>query len=228
MLTILERISDDTEGLPLFDGFCAVPRMRHRRAARRFLRYLLLNRYIQEILDRIPQLGVQAWLTSGCLVQTAWNLQARRPAHKGIDDYDLIYYDPDVSWDKEDAVIRQTSKVLEHLPVYVQIRNQARVPLWYHDKFSIDYPPVRTAQHALLRFPSRTSAIAVTRLCSGELAFYAPFGFRDALQGHIRPNQRLSLERVYMAKVGKWQQKWPALTAEPWAHNYPTLDGHPA
>ena len=48
-----------------------------------------------------------AWIVSGCLVQTVWNVLTARPVDYGIDDYDIFYFDPDTSWLAEDAVIRK-------------------------------------------------------------------------------------------------------------------------
>jgi hypothetical protein len=39
-----------------------------------------------------------AWIVSGCLVQTVWNVLTGRPVDYGIDDYDIFYFDPDPSW----------------------------------------------------------------------------------------------------------------------------------
>src|SRR5204863_10143351 len=47
-----------------------------------------------------------AWLVSGCLVQTVWNVLTRRAVDYGINDYDVFYFDPDTSWEAEDEIIR--------------------------------------------------------------------------------------------------------------------------
>ena len=39
-----------------------------------------------------------AWLVSGCLVQTVWNVLTGRAVDYGISDYDVFYFDPDTSW----------------------------------------------------------------------------------------------------------------------------------
>jgi hypothetical protein len=36
-----------------------------------------------------------AWLVSGCLVQTVWNLLTGRAVGYGISDYDVFYFDPE-------------------------------------------------------------------------------------------------------------------------------------
>jgi hypothetical protein len=212
----IETVDRQAGGLPLFDGILDLPLTRHRRFARQFLKLIQLNPYIGAILERLPELGVEAWLTSGCLVQTAWNVKTRQRPHAGINDYDLIYYDPDVSWAAEDAVIQRAARLFDDLPIAVEVRNQARVPLWYQAKFNIAYPPLREAPHALRRYPSRTTAIAVTRRAGGDIAFYAPFGFGDALQMQVRPNRKLAIPQVYASKAERWRAAWPELVVHPW------------
>lgn len=212
----LRSVVAEREPLPLFAGVASLPLVRTRRNAVRFLNYALLNQDIETIFRRLPNLTVQAWLTSGCLVQTVWNLKRGRPPRAGIDDYDLIYFDPDTSWEKEDSVIREVAALFHDLPIKLQIRNQARVPLWYREKFKIDYPPVSRAYHSLRRYPSRTTAIAVTLTRTGEWLWYAPFGLSDALNMRVRPNPRLPLAAVYSEKSARWLNEWPDLVVEPW------------
>jgi len=146
---------------------------------------------------------------------------SERPLSHGIDDIDLIYFDPDTSWSAEDQVIESVEACLrcagvqlKHIPV--QIRNQARVPLWYEQKFGFRFPPVREAQHSVLRYPSRSTALAVGLTRNGSLSLYAPFGVRDALTLRARPNPRLPLRHVYEQKIARWQLLWPELRVEPW------------
>src|SRR5439155_207600 len=72
-----------------------------------------------------------AWLVSGCLVQSVWNALTGRAAGYGINDYDVFYFDPDTTWEAEDAVIRRIDARLATLGVTIETRNQARVHLWY-------------------------------------------------------------------------------------------------
>lgn len=215
MIKIFSFISETSQGLPLFAAYDELPLYRKHRELNRFFKCLLLNKSVMAILQRLPQLSVEAWLTSGCLVQTAWNVRQGRPAEAGILDYDLIYYDPDPSWDRENDVIQTVADLFADMPIRMEIRNQARIPLWYNQKYAVDYPAVRQAHHAVLRYPSRTSAIAVTNR-NGEYLCYAPFGFRDALSGRVRPNPRLSIKDVYTKKTDRWVEIWPHLQVEPW------------
>jgi uncharacterized protein len=97
-----------------------------------FLALALRNPFNAAILDEIHRLALpDAWLVAGCLVQTVWNVLTGRPIDHGIADYDVFYFDSDTSWEAEDAVIRKLHAPLAHLGPKVEIRNQARVHLWY-------------------------------------------------------------------------------------------------
>ncbi len=65
-----------------------------------------------------------AWLVSGCLVQTVWNVLTGRAVDYGISDYDVFYFDPDTSWAAEDAVIRRLENRLVGLGVEIEARNR--------------------------------------------------------------------------------------------------------
>lgn len=108
-----------------------------------FLALALRNPVNGLIIDELRSLALpDAWLVSGCLVQTVWNVLTGRAVDHGIADYDIFYFDPDTSWDAEDAVIRKLQAGLDHLGVKIETRNQARVHLWYPAKHGLPYPPL--------------------------------------------------------------------------------------
>lgn len=216
VVTLFDPQPDRAQALPLFRGRVQTSVVRRHRTAERFLSLVLMNRYNDTILSRLPELGVEAWLASGCLVQTVWNVMAGRAAHDRIGDYDLIYFDRDRSWEAEDAAIRRAAWVFQDLPVRVEVRNQARVHLWYPEKYKIPYPALSTAHHSLLRYPTRTSAVALTKSADGRYRLYAPFGLKDAMTMRVRPNKRLPISSVYRQKAQKWRKHWPMITVEAW------------
>jgi len=69
-----------------------------------FLATALRNPVNAAISDELFRLGLpDAWIVSGCLVQTVWNALTARAPDYGINDYDVFYFDPDTSWAAEDA-----------------------------------------------------------------------------------------------------------------------------
>jgi len=93
-----------------------------------FLAACLRNPVNDAIADELFRLALpDAWIVSGCLVQTVWNVLTSRPINHGINDYDIFYFDTDTSWQAEDAIIRELRSRLEKPDVKIEVRNQARV-----------------------------------------------------------------------------------------------------
>ncbi len=81
-----------------------------------FLALALRNPINVAIIDELHRLALaDAWLVSGCLVQTVWNALTGRALDYGIADYDVFYFDADTSWESEDAVIRELQQRLAKL-----------------------------------------------------------------------------------------------------------------
>ena len=182
----------------------------------RVLSLVLQNRWNRVLLDRIPSLELNDWwLTAGCIAQSVWNgLYGRSPDY-GILDYDIFYFDPDTSWDAEDREILKATATFADLPVKIQIRNQARVPLWYERKFGIAFPPVAKASDGIDRFLCRTVAVGIKR-DENDFSIHAPFGLDLLLEGKLVPNTFLPLPRVYADKAARWLDVWPELAMVPW------------
>lgn len=213
--TIRETVlADEIEAPLLFDK---LPKYKTAKSAQQFIRLALMNPVNATILERLPKLGLSdVWLTSGCLFQSVWNVLSGKTATDGIKDYDVFYYDDDTSWEAEDRVIHAGEELFSDLDCHVEIRNQARVHLWYEGKFGIPYRPLKYAHHAIRRFPSRASAVAITKLPDGRIAFYAPFGFKELFRMEVKPNHRLPIGEVYELKTSRWVSNWPKLKVAPW------------
>ena len=185
----------------------------------RFLGMVLADPTVATILERAPSLGVgDWWLTAGVLFQTVWNALTGRPPGTGIRDADFFYFDDDTSWEAEDAVIRAGADLFGDLPVPVEFRNEARVHLWYADRFGIPAPPFRDCRDAIDSFAAVCCCFGVTVDRFGRPEVYAPHGYDDLFAMVVRPNPRLAPQHVYETKAQRWQQTWPELTVLPWEH----------
>jgi hypothetical protein len=176
------------------------------------------NRALTEVLTRACALDLPGWyLVAGCLYQTVWNVVTGQPAEAGILDYDLVYFDDsDLSWAAEDAVIAAGSEIFAGLPAPVQIRNQARVHLWYEQKFGVPCPPHESTEAAIDTFEATAACLGVGLQSSGRWRIYAPYGLADVFNLVVRPNPALAPRHVYQAKAARWRQQWPGLTVLPW------------
>lgn len=176
------------------------------------------NSALIDVLARATAMDLPGWyLVAGCIYQTVWNIVTGRPAQEGILDYDLAYFDDsDLSWEAEDQVIQAGSTVFAGLPVPVQIRNQARVHLWYEQKFAVPCPPHTSTEAAIDTYEATTACLGVRTESSGRWRIYAPHGLSDVYNLIVRPNPVLAPSHVYQAKTSRWRQQWPELTILPW------------
>src|SRR4051794_27402184 len=116
------------------------------------------------VLSVARPLCLPDWLVfSGAVYQPVLNHLTGRPLDYGIKDYDFGYFDPsDLSFEAEDAVIRRVKAAFdEPLRSMVEVRNQARVHLWFEAKFGEPYAPLSCTPEALERFASATFAVGV-------------------------------------------------------------------
>ncbi len=179
-----------------------------------FVAAVLTNPVNSIILERLPALNApDSWLVSGALFQTVWNaLTGQAPEH-GIKDYDIFYFDPDTSWDAEDAVIKRGDALFAGLPV--EIRNQARVHLWYAEKFHTPYAPLTRASDGIDRFLCDCAMVGM-RLSGAGYDVYAPKGFADIASLTLRPNRMPNYSPArYEEKAKRWRQLWPRITVLP-------------
>jgi uncharacterized protein len=163
------------------------------------------------LLSRLPALDLsECYLTAGCLFQPVWNRALGWAADHGIRDYDVFYYDAcDLSWDAEDEVIRRVEAITNDLGIRVQTRNQARVHLWYEQRFGFHCPELTSARDGIDRFliPCTCVGIDVT---SNQL--YAPNGLQDLQDGVLRLNPINPQPVLFRRKAVDYQTRWPWLT----------------
>lgn len=166
------------------------------------------NETARIILKRVPALKLdQAYLVAGAVFQAVWNHRAQRSPDEGIADYDIAYFDPDLSYDAEDAVIRRADELFEDLSARVEIRNQARVHLWYPTRFGAPYPRVNSTTDGIARYLVTCTCIGIDT--AGEV--FAPDGYHDLWHGILRPNPRAPNLKGFGAKARSYQARWPWL-----------------
>lgn len=183
----------------------------------RFLACIHENPINAHILKLAPRLGVSDWwLTAGALFQTVWNVLDGKDPGAGIRDYDLFYFDEDISYEAENEVILRARELFKDLGVDVEVRNEARVHVWYEDHFGVPAVPFTSTLDAVDHFAAKTCCFAVTADEAGGLTTYAPHGYDDLFARRIVPNPMLAPRHVYEEKTRRWSTQWPTLTVLPW------------
>ena len=169
---------------------------------------------LMAVLTTVRDLRLADWMIfSGAVYQSVWNHVTGRAPGYGIKDFDLGYFDADTSWEAEDAVIRRVAAAFdEPLRSRVEARNQARVPLWFPQKFGEPYPPIARTAEALERFVAPAFAVGVRLEDDGGISTAAPFGLADVFSLTIRPNPHRPLARDWDRVIERARARWPELT----------------
>lgn len=175
------------------------------------------NQVLRQALDGASRIMPPDWyLGAGCIAQTVWNHLSGRDLMADINDLDLVYFDgTDLSEAAEDHYIQQVRRELGHLPVRLDVKNQARVHLWYERRFGYPIRPYTSLEDAVNTWPTTATSVGVRR-GGGEAVIYAPYGLNDLFCMIVRPNKRQITREVYEAKVRRWTACWPALQAVEW------------
>lgn len=156
-------------------------------------------------------------LVAGAIYNLVWNRLTGRPDLNGINDIDVFYFDgSDLSYGAEDVVIKRLDQRFAHLPLPVQARNQARVHLWFPQKFGVAFEPLTSSSEMLSRYASKTHSVGVRLEADDTLTIVAPFGLDDIFSFRIVPNPVLMNKPAHEAKGARARSVWPEIIVVPW------------
>ena len=170
------------------------------------------NPDMMAILTIIRNLGLKdSWLAAGSVRNFIWNLLSDRPAFDHETDVDVIFFDPDVSY--EDTLVIE-SKLREDFPQYQwELKNQI-----YMHQHSPHTAPYRNSCDAMSKYPERCTAIGLRLNADATLELFAPYGLEDILNFQVAPTPHF-LEnedrmKLYQTRLSKknWREKWKDLT----------------
>jgi hypothetical protein len=149
-------------------------------------------------------------LVSGAVYGTIFNSLTGRPPDYGIKDYDICYFDDDISWEAEDIWIKRVDASLdEDLRSLAEVRNQARVHLWFESKFGAPYSALKNTDESLERYLCYAHAVAIRLEADDEISICAPFGLDDIFGMVLRPNPKNFAPERFMEKSLSIQKRWP-------------------
>jgi hypothetical protein len=159
------------------------------------------------------------WLVAGALAQTVWNDTFGCEPDYGMKDIDLVYFDGS---DLSEAAEAEHEARIRHLfsgrGITIDVKNEARVHLWYSRKFGGEILPYTSTRHAITAFPTTATAIGV-QPAGSALLISAPFGLDDLFETIVRPNKMKITPAIYAAKVVRWRACWPRLRIIDWSND---------
>jgi uncharacterized protein len=155
------------------------------------------------------------WIVSGAIYNQVWNRLTGRADMYGVKDVDMFYFDTDTSHATEDRVIKRASALFPATPP-IEIRNQARVHLWYQGHFGEPYSALKNCRQAIDRFACKTHCVGMKLLASDDFEIYAPFGLNDIFSMRITPNTARNNRETHERKGARQIKLWPKLEFEQW------------
>lgn len=177
---------------------------------------LLQNKTLKLVLTILSESNLKNYyIGAGAINQTVFNYYHDYDLDYGIKDLDIVYFDSDTSYEKEDSVIQYVRNLLKDIPIEYDIKNEARVPIWYPEKFGKSIEPYKNVEDAISSWGTSITCVGV-RLENGKLVVCAPYGLNDIFSMTIRPIKKQYMEERYLVKTKSWKQKWPLLTILPW------------
>lgn len=174
------------------------------------------NSILFEIIKCTQSIGLEYYyIGAGCICQSVWNYQNKLDLMYGISDIDLVYFDKDLSYEKENEIINKVREKFNHLNIKLDIKNQARVHLWYKDYYGYELPAYSCLEDAINSWPTTATSIGV-KTCDNKFVVYAPYGLNDLFGQIIRANKTQITKETYINKCEKWVAKWKTLKIIEW------------
>lgn len=179
------------------------------------------NKKLMKILDVLEKYALENpnfknwYVGAGGVNQTVFNYYHGYEGDYGIKDYDIVYFDEDTSYEAEDVIIKDLEKRLKDIDIVSDIKNQARVHIWYNPKYGTNREPYTSCEDAVSSWGSTVTCIGI-RKENGQLIVYCPYGLNDLFSLTIRPVKRYFDKESYEARSKRWKAKWDKLNIVEW------------
>ncbi|WP_455717259.1 nucleotidyltransferase family protein [Anaerosporobacter sp.] len=175
------------------------------------------NEIIYKVIECANLLDLEHYyIGGGCITQTVWNYLSGNDLLYGINDVDFVYFDDEhLDYDDENKVIDKIHELFPDIGIEVDVKNEARVHLWYESHNGYNIKPYKSLEDAINTWPTTATTVGV-RLENNQFKVYAPFGLNDMFGKIVKANKVQITKQIYENKVEKWIKKWPDLKVIPW------------
>ena len=171
-----------------------------------------LNTDLMKILTIIRDLDLKdSWLAAGSVRNFIWNLLSDKSPFDRETDVDVIFFDPDISYEKTVSI---EEKLREDFPQYQwELKNQV-----YMHQHSPHTAPYTSSRDAMSKYPERCTAIGLRLHADATIELFAPYGLEDILKFQVSPTPHFldneDRMKLYQERLSKknWQEKWKNLT----------------
>lgn len=180
----------------------------------RLIEILHGNDWFMSVLQAVRDVHApDAAVAAGAIRNVVWDHVHGYSKPTPVRDIDVPFFDPkDLSSDR-DRFIEDALRKLRP-DVTWDAKNQARVHLWYEDKFGKRIEPISSLRDGVGRNPETANSVAVRLRDDKSLEVIAPCGLDDLLNMVLRRNRRQASYEYFLQRLRekRIQQTWPQVT----------------
>lgn len=182
--------------------------------AARLRELALTTPWMHRLLHSVRAVAPPQWVVGGGAIRNlVWDHLEGLAAPTPLRDVDVAYFDArDLA---PEAEARYRSALEATAPEFRwQVKNQARVHLWYQDVFHDVISPITSIEDAVARFPETCTAVALRLEPDDRLSVLAPCGLDDLFGQVLRRNDRQISYELFLKRLAdkQVQRTWPRVT----------------
>lgn len=172
------------------------------------------------VLRRLRELNIPKdyYVMSGWPAQIVANYNANRPLDTNVKECDIVYWEADLSTEREQSVIKLIETALADVNLPLDITNEARAHLWLPDYCGITIDPYPSIEAAITSMTETITCLGVRLDQDDNFVIFAPYGLNDIFSNTIRPlkDSPLISEKYYTERALGKQKRFPNLKILPY------------
>ena len=166
---------------------------------------LSLDEHFMTVLRRLRDLDIPQdyYVMSGWPAQIVANYNADRPLNTNVKECDIVYWEADLSSEREQKVIKLIETALSGINLPLDITNEARAHLWLPDYCGIAIKPYPSIEAAITSMTETITCLGIRLDQNDDFIVFAPFGLNDIFGDTIRPvkDSPLISEKYYTERA---------------------------
>ncbi len=173
--------------------------------------------WLRAVLRTVAHLELpDCWVGAGVVRDLVWGTRFGTGFDPAIvKDVDVVYFDP-VDLIRESELAAEGRLQRERPDVEWDVKNQARVHLWFEARFGTPAEPLHSTAEGVATWPELATCVAIrARGDEGdEVEILAPYGLDDLLDGVWRRNPTRVTDSEYRGRIARKhpELRWPRVT----------------
>lgn len=182
---------------------------------KRLLTILYGHPWFMRTLDAVSDLDLPyGCIGGGSIRSIVFDYLDGKSTSTAIRDVDVVYFDSSELLTYKDKEYEYKNILESHMPnIPWDVKNQATVHLWFHEKFGHEVSPVNCIEDSIATWPETCTAITVTKFDKDKYKVCAPCGLEDLFGMIIRRNPIRCRMETYNDRISsrQYNQCWKSV-----------------